>query len=130
MTSTPARTLSVLVVDDYPDTALSLALVLRIHGHDVRTATSGAEAVGLLAGWRPDAAVLDLVMPGMDGFTLAERLCELPRRPLLVAVSGSVRKTDLDRLKTTPFDHFFAKPVDPAALADLLREYAVRRGGQ
>ncbi|HEY1376291.1 MAG TPA: response regulator [Gemmataceae bacterium] len=129
MTATPACPLSVLVVDDYPDTAFSLALVLRIHGHDVRTATSGAEAVGLLAGWRPDVAVLDLVMPGVDGFAVAERLCGLPRRPLLVAVSGSVRKADLDRLKTAAFDHFFAKPVDPAALADLLREYAIRRGG-
>ncbi len=126
----PTRPLRVLVVDDYPDTAHSLALVLRRDGHDVRTAASGAEALGLLAGWEPDAAILDLMMPGMDGVALAEKLCERSRTPpLLVAVSGSIRKDDWTRLRAARFDRHFLKPVDPRELADLLREHAARGDG-
>ena len=123
----PSRKLAVLLVDDYPDTVDSLALILRAEGHDVRTATGGAEAVGLLDGWQPDAAILDLHMSGMDGIELAGCLRSgLARRPLLVAVSGSIRGHDWDRLKTAGFDHQFLKPVDPRELEEVLKNHAGR----
>jgi CheY-like chemotaxis protein len=124
--STPK--LSVLVVDDYPDTTDSLARILRRDGHDVRVAYGGTQALGLLNGWQPDVAILDLAMPGMDGVQLSQRLCEQsPRRPLLVVVSGCLRKEDLDRGVVPGFDHHFLKPADPRELADLLRDHAAQR---
>jgi CheY-like chemotaxis protein len=124
------RRLCVLIVDDFPDTAETLALVIRAAGHDVRTASSGNEALTLLNGWQPDVAFLDLAMPGMDGAQLAGRLSEQSgRRPLLVAVSGSLRKEDLDRGLSPGFDHQFLKPVDPHELVDLIRDHAAQGNG-
>jgi two-component system CheB/CheR fusion protein len=125
MVAALAPALSVLVVDDYPDAAESLARVLRLDGHDARAALGGDAAAALLEGWVPDVAVLDLRMPGVDGFALAERLRALPRPPLLVAVSGSALKADWARAAAA-FDRHFLKPVDPHALAELLRGYAAR----
>jgi CheY-like chemotaxis protein len=130
-TLAPTRPLCVLVVDDYPDTVDTVAVLLSADGHDVRTARSGADALALLDAWQPDVAVLDLLLPGsLDGFALAEKLCELSRRrPLLVAVTGSIRKEDRNRAVAAGFDHHFLKPVDPCELADLLRLHATSRNG-
>jgi CheY-like chemotaxis protein len=127
-----ASPLAVLIVDDYADTVESLALILQGDGHDVRTARGGTEALALLFDWQPDVAILDLLMPEIDGIDLADRLCaELKRRPLLVAVSGSIRRDLWER--TDKFDHHFFKPLDPGVLADVLNRYAVagarRRSG-
>ena len=67
-----------LRVDDSADTVESSAALIRLSGHEVRTARSGPEALALLDGWDPDVAVLDLMMPGMDGYELARRLCGRP----------------------------------------------------
>jgi CheY-like chemotaxis protein len=115
-------------LDDYPDTADSLAVLLRTAGHDPRAVRSGAGALALLDGWQPDAAVLDLRMPLPDGFTVAERLARSPRRPLLVAVSGSVLPADWERAAAL-FDHHFIKPVEPCELLELLWCYQGRREG-
>jgi two-component system, chemotaxis family, CheB/CheR fusion protein len=126
----PVRRLSVLIVDDYADTVESAATLLRIKGHDVRTARTGAEALGLLNGWQPDVAVLDLMMPEMDGFQLAERLCEQSKRqPLLVAVSGSILASHRQKAARV-FDRHFLKPIDPCELTDLLTEYAGGAAGR
>jgi CheY-like chemotaxis protein len=86
-----AAGLAVLIVDDFPDTADSLGRVLQAHAYDVRTARRRAEALNHLIGWQPQVAVLDVMMPDMDGLELAERLYEqCGRRPLLVAVSGTL----------------------------------------
>src|SRR5438309_1938162 len=82
------RSLRALVVDDHGDAAHSLALLLRVMGHDARVAGGGAEALAVVSDWTPDVAVLDLLMQPMDGFELAKRLCAtLPRRPLLITVT-------------------------------------------
>ena len=121
---TTPRRLRVLVVDDYPDTADSYAAVFRAVGYDARTATTGPEALRLAEGWGPDAAVIDLMMPGMDGFALADRLCaQQGRRPVLIAVSGSILAAHRERAARA-FDHHLLKPVDPRALADLLESTA------
>jgi CheY-like chemotaxis protein len=100
---------SVLIVDDLPDAAASLAACLMFRGYDARAAAGGREALALLGPWVPDVAVLDLGMSGMSGYELAGRVCgALPRRPVLIALTGG-------------FDYYFAKPVDPGQLDAVLR---------
>jgi CheY-like chemotaxis protein len=117
-----ARPLSVLVVDDDPDTAFSMGLLLHTLGHDA-TATTSAEAALRLAEERPpDVVLLDLAMPAMDGFALADRLRRLtaPKRPFLIAVTGRGRAEDRARCVASGIDLFFLKPADPAVLAWVL----------
>jgi CheY-like chemotaxis protein len=84
------RARRVLVADDSPDGRQALALVLRLLGYEVAEAANGPAALAAAPAFRPDAAVLDLAMPGMDGLELARRLRELPGlgEVVLVAVTG------------------------------------------
>jgi DNA-binding response OmpR family regulator len=121
----PARPLTVLIVDDDRDGAESLATVLQAYGYDARTACTATTAVIEAEAFRPDAVVMDIGIPGTDGYRLAGRLCEmLGRRPLLVAVTGY---GDLeDRSRQEGFDHHFLKPADLAELAGVLAAHAGR----
>lgn len=122
--ATPARSprvhLSVLVVDDHRDTAVSQASLLTAGGFDVRIATSGAEAVAVAEAVRPDVILLDIVMPGMNGWEVAEAVRAGGHRPLIVAVSG--QGTDPDRAKSAAagIDLYLVKPVGPAFLLGLV----------
>jgi two-component system CheB/CheR fusion protein len=123
------RSLSVLVADDQPDAADSLAEALRSEGHAVTVAYGGAEALQALDGWVPDVALVNLMMPQVSGFQVAGRLRRAAgKRPLLIAVTGLGRKEDFERTQAAGFDRHLLKPVDPRVLADLLRDYADRRG--
>jgi CheY-like chemotaxis protein len=115
----PASPLRVLVVDDDRDGADALAAVLRAHGHEARAAYTPTTAVMEAAAFRPDAVLMDIGIPGLDGYRLAGRLCDrLGYRPLLIAVTGY---GDLeDRSRHEGFDHHFLKPADPAELARAL----------
>jgi DNA-binding response OmpR family regulator len=109
-----------MVVDDDRDGAETLADVLRAHGYDARTAGTPTTAVIESESFRPDAVLMDIGIPGMDGYRLAGRLCEvLGRRPLLVAITGYGNLED--RSRQEGFDHHFLKPADPAALVAVLR---------
>jgi DNA-binding response OmpR family regulator len=119
----PARALTVLVVDDDRDGAESLADVLRAYGHEARTACTPTAAVIAADSFQPDAVLMDIGIPGMDGYRLAGRVCEvLGRRPLLVAVTGYGNLED--RSREEGFDYHFVKPADPAELARLLAAHA------
>jgi PAS domain S-box-containing protein len=112
----------VLVVDDNRDAADSLARLLAIFGHEVRVAYDGAAAVSLAGDFRPRAVVLDIGMPLVDGYQAARRVREiLGAQVLLVAATGWGQETDRRRAAQAGFDHHLTKPVDPAALDDLLR---------
>jgi len=112
-------------VDDDRDGAESLADVLRAYGHEARTACTPTTAVIEADSFRPDAVLMDIGIPGMDGYRLAVRLCEvLGRRPLLVAVTGYGNLED--RSRQEGFDYHFVKPADPAELAGLLTAHAGR----
>jgi CheY-like chemotaxis protein len=122
---TSPQPLCVLIVDDFPDTVASCAELLKLYGHDTRTAKSAGEALALLDGWEPDVALLDLRMPGTDGFELARWLrVRGASCPLLVAVTGQNTKVFRERATAAGFDHFWVKPVDPDVMTDLLREHA------
>lgn len=117
----------VLCVDDNPDVADSEALLLGLCGYDARACYGGEDALAAADGFRPDACLLDLNMPGMDGCELARRLRARGRCPLLVAVTARGGDEDRRRTAAAGFDRHLVKPVDPARLLELLED--VRREG-
>jgi DNA-binding response OmpR family regulator len=125
---TNPRRLSVLVVDDDHDSADSLALFLRLNGHDARVAYGGEQALTLHAERPADVAILDVVMNGVGGIELAARLRRAAVRPLLlVAVTGVGTKDEVAAVMAGEFDHLFLKPVDPKELLGLLDALVSRR---
>ncbi len=113
---------SVLVVEDNPDAAETLAVLLEAWGLSVRVAPDGVTALSLAAESHPEVVLLDLGLPGMDGYTVARQLREAcgPRRVRLVALTGYGRGEDRRRAEEAGFDHFLTKPVDPVRLRLLL----------
>ena len=112
----------ILVVEDDRDTAESLKLVLEANGADVRVATSGPKALATFASFAPDAVLLDIGLPGMDGYEVVRRLrAEFPQqRALIVALTGWGRAEDIERARDAGFDEHLVKPVDIDALRRLL----------
>jgi signal transduction histidine kinase/CheY-like chemotaxis protein len=112
----------VLLVDDNHDALDMLAQLLRSEGHEVQVAGHAAQALALLEHWTPDVALLDLGLPGMDGFELARRLRASPRWRLLplVAVTGYGHEADRERALAAGFDEHLVKPVDAQALAKVI----------
>ncbi len=121
-TVSSARPRRVLLVDDNTDTVESMAALLDIEGHDVRTATHAATAIELAETFRPHAVVLDIGLPVMDGYEVARRLRQLPHmdKALLLAVTGYDKPEDRRRSKEAGFDYHLVKPVDPVAILALL----------
>jgi signal transduction histidine kinase len=112
----------VLIVDDNADVAESMALLLRLRGHDVRVAPDGAAALALCHEYAPDVVLLDLGLPGMGGHEVGRRLRCQPGldKALVVAVTGSVAETDRRLSREAGFDHHLVKPIDPDDLDRLL----------
>ena len=113
--SAPTRvevTRRVLVIDDVPEVAESLMLLLKVMGAEVRVAHSGAEGLELCADFEPDLVLLDLSMPKMDGFETARRMRELPagKKTRLVAVTGLAEKART-RAEESDFDGHLVKPA-------------------
>jgi PAS domain S-box-containing protein len=119
----PARE-RVLVVDDNVDAADSLAALLRLQGHEVRTAYGGAEGLAAAEGFHPHLVLLDLGMPHVDGYEVARRLRAMPGGAAytLVAVSGWGQAADRRRSADAGFDHHLTKPLAEAQLAPALAE--------
>lgn len=128
--ATPSTALRVLVVDDSRDAAESLAMLVRLAGHDVLTAYDGRSAVRLGADYRPDLVFLDIGMPGFDGFSTAQLLREQSwgRDVLVCALTGYGQHGLESRIgPDARFDRRFVKPMDPAALSRLLHEATTAR---
>jgi PAS domain S-box-containing protein len=116
----PAR--RILVVDDQQDSTDSLALFLRLRGHEVRTAHDGPSALEEIERYRPDVVFLDLGLPGMSGYDVARRVRMMngPGPMRLVALTGYGTDGDRQKTRDAGFDVHLAKPVDPRALDALL----------
>jgi len=116
------RAKKVLLVDDNRDSVESLALLLRLDGHEVHAAHDGEEALALARRLQPHVVVLDIGLPKMDGHEVARRLRALPwPHPLcLIAVTGYGQHDDLRASAEAGFDHHMVKPIDPADLARLI----------
>jgi PAS domain S-box-containing protein len=114
----------ILVVDDNVDAARSLATLLRLLGHAVRTAHDGAAALEAAGAERPELVFLDIGLPGMDGYEVARRLRQEPglRRTRLVALTGYGQEEDRRRSEQAGFDRHVVKPVDLAVLKALLAD--------
>jgi signal transduction histidine kinase/DNA-binding response OmpR family regulator len=112
----------VLVVDDNRDAAESLGLLLQVSGHDVRVCHDGASALQAAEDYGPDAVLLDIGLPGMDGYEIARRLRAVPatRGALLIALTGYGQAEDQRRAREAGFDHHLIKPADLEALTGLL----------
>lgn len=118
----PAASLRILVADDNVDAATTLAALLEMHGHELRIAHDGPQALALAEQFRPQLVFLDIGMPGMTGYEVARRLRsnEALAPCTIVAVSGWGAKDDLARATAAGFDMHFTKPVAPAHLGDFL----------
>ena len=112
--------LKVLVVDDSRDTRESLAEWLRLQGHEVMTAAHADEARSLARETRPDVALLDIGLPGIDGYQLARLLREDLREIRVIATSGYGQPEALERSREAGFDLHLVKPLDLRALRDAL----------
>jgi len=112
----------ILIADDNLDSVEVLGMVLEHVGYEVRTAHDGLEAVQAAATFRPDVALLDIGMPGLNGYEAARRIREQPGGwdMVLVAITGWGQEDDKRRAREAGFDHHLTKPVDPADLQKLL----------
>jgi CheY-like chemotaxis protein len=113
--------LRVLVVEDEPDAAHSMACLLELWGHAVDLAPDGPTAVQTALAHPPDVVFLDLGLPGLDGWAVAERLREqLGPRTFIIAISGHGQEADKRRSAEAGVHLHWLKPVDPDALQALL----------
>lgn len=116
------RSLRVLIVDDEQEAADSLCVIVRSWGHDARRVYDGASGLTLAADHLPNVVLLDIAMPEMDGYALAQQLRCRPslKGCFLVAMRASRDERDSQRRKEADIDLFLAKPMDLATLETLL----------
>jgi CheY-like chemotaxis protein len=117
-----ARPCRVLVVEDNPDARDTLCLLLRLSGFQVEQARDGAEGVRKALAWRPEAAVVDIGLPLLDGYEVARRLrAGLDGLIVLIALTGYGQPEDRSRALAAGFDHHLTKPAKPGDLLRLLQ---------
>ena len=121
--------LRVLVVDDNRDVADSTASIMRMNGCDVHVVYDGRAAIESVKRLRPDAVLLDIGLPAIDGYLVAEHIRAQPENgsTMIVAVSGYGQEQDRLRSKSVGFDYHVVKPIDPAVLAGLVGSLRVSR---
>jgi CheY-like chemotaxis protein len=114
----------ILVVDDNHDSALSLAMMLSIMGHDTRTAHDGESAVATAESFLPEVILLDIGLPKLNGYEVAQRIREQEwgKSMFLIAVTGWGQEEDRQRSSEVGLNVHMVKPVEPAALERLLAE--------
>jgi PAS domain S-box-containing protein len=119
----------ILVVDDNHDQAESLGTLLRLLGHEVRVAENGPDGLQAAADFGPDVALVDIGLPGMNGYEVARRIREQPQLHglVLVAQTGWGQDDDRRRSGEAGFDHHLVKPVDLGAIQELLRSLPTRK---
>jgi CheY-like chemotaxis protein len=124
---TPLR---ILVVEDNVDAADSLNLLLRLYRHDVQVARTGPTALEMAATCRPDVVLLDIGLPGLDGYEVAHRLRQMPefKDMIICALTGHTpSEADLERQQQTGFDHHFVKPIHIETLLELFKTVGNRQ---
>jgi PAS domain S-box-containing protein len=114
----------ILIADDDADNADALAMLLRLMGHSVEAARDGLEAVAAAERWRPEVVLLDIGMPGLDGYEACRRIREQPwgRDLAIIALTGWGQEEDRRRTAEAGFDHHLVKPVDVPTLLRVLAE--------
>ena len=112
----------IVVADDNEDSAQSFAMLLSFSGHEVRIAHDGEEALDAMRDFRPDIAFLDIGMPRLSGYEVAELVRAEPwgREMKLIAVTGWGQPDDKARARSAGFDQHLVKPIDPTDVERLL----------
>ena len=124
--------LDILVVDDNQDSADTLAVLLELWGHSARVVYDGECALEVAREKRPQVILLDIDLPGRNGYDVARQLVRdgLAGGPVggsrLIAMTGFGRRRDLEASRAAGFDEHLVKPVDPSRLRQLLSELAQR----
>ena len=121
----------ILVVDDNIDAAESTAAFLRLEGHEVKTVSDGNEALASVRVFAPHVIVLDIGLPGLDGYAVARQLRERgdTSHALLIAVTGYGQKDDRQRANDAGFDYHFVKPTDPRLIQRAIEQGRAARDG-
>src|SRR5262249_7023421 len=119
----------VMVVDANADSADSAAMLLRLWGHDVRTAYSAAQALAEARMYRPDVLLTEVALQGCDGYALSRQMRELAgnHRLAFIAVTGFGRAADRQRSEAEGVAYHLVKPVDPCLLRDIVQALADTR---
>ena len=122
-----SRTLRVLVVDDNVDTVLGLSLLLKAQGHDVQTAYSGHDVVRIAAEFHPQVIMLDIGLPGLNGYEVAKTIRAQPdgKNILLIALTGYGQDSDRRTSTEAGFDHHLVKPAKFEQLLQILASVKV-----
>ena len=112
---------SILIIEDNADARDALRALLELEGHAVEAVGEGQEALELARAKDPDIALVDIGLPGIDGYEVARRVrARDARRPVLIALTGYGQPEDRRRATEAGFDDMLVKPVDPTVLTDLL----------
>ncbi len=124
--SCPSTSRQVLIVDDNVSSAETLAILIGLSGHEAHVAHSGFAALEAAETFHPDVVLLDIGLPGMDGYEVARSLRQnqAHRSTLIVAVTGYGQEDDLRKSKEAGFDHHLVKPLDFPRLEVLLDQHA------
>jgi CheY-like chemotaxis protein len=124
---TRAKKCRLLIADDLKDSADTLAMMLKMMGHEVHTAYDGEEAVAAAAQFQPDVVLLDIGMPKLNGYDACRQIRQQPggKQMLLIALTGWGKEDDRRQTDQAGFDHHMVKPVDPAALMRLIGSLSV-----
>lgn len=121
------RNQRILIIDDNDDTATSLAMLLEMDGHATRTASDGAAGLALLEEFAPETVILDIGLPGMDGYEVVARIRNQTNRAdvTLIALTGWAKQQDKESALAAGFDFYLTKPVDYEKLARILAKPSV-----
>jgi DNA-binding response OmpR family regulator len=121
--SAPRRSLRILIADDERDIVLTMMMLLRHEGHEVRGVYSGRQVLDAIHGFDPDVIVLDIALPELSGWEVARKIRTDPHgnRPMIIGISGEYRHgVDKVLSEMVGFDHYLIKPCDPNAVIALL----------
>jgi DNA-binding response OmpR family regulator len=116
------RRLRIIVADDDRDHVITLAALLMDEGHEVRELYRGSEIMRMVRDFDPDVALIDISMPGMNGYDAAREIRQEfgKARPMLIAITGWKQSSDRILARLAGFDHHMPKPFDPKALLELI----------
>jgi CheY-like chemotaxis protein len=114
--------LRVMVVDDNVDIVTSMAMLVREFGHEVRTAYDGSTVLETALDYRPNVILLDIGLPGRNGYEIAKQLRQQPalKDTVLVAMTGYGQESDRQRSREAGFDHHLVKPVNFEKVSQIL----------
>jgi CheY-like chemotaxis protein len=112
----------ILIIEDNPESAETLQLLLTMDGHDARAVTSSLSALELLTSWIPNTIICDIGLPVIDGYTLCKKMKADPRLKncRMIALTGYSQADDILRAQQAGFDLHLTKPIDPHELERLL----------